>query len=152
MVSETRAIDPARLRASVLDELHRLPLRAELDGREAVRRGDIEIEDDSLGNGQLSIRVGDVTVVLDRDDCVAPEIAALVGWRACSTSVGEVPSWTPDAAPTSVPQGEIHAYQLGGETTACGLPLAPLHPWEDRPFTDGLLHRCHDCLDRIAAG
>ena len=149
-MSESNVIDPARLRASVIDALHHMPLRTELDGLDSLRRGDLVIEDDSLGNGQLSIRVGDLTVVVDRADCVMPEVAAFVGWLACSTSVGRVPSWAPGAEPLSVPQGEIHAYRLGEDTTACGLPLEPLHRWGDRPFSDGLLHRCNRCLDQLA--
>ncbi len=148
---ESRVIDPARLRASVLHALRGLSLRSELDGQHALRHGDFQVEDDPLGQGQLSVRVGDLTVLVDRDDCVVPEVAALVGWRSCSTSVGRVPTWTPGAQPLAVPQGEIHAYRLGEQKTACGLALEPLHRWDDRPFTDGLLHRCSACLDRIAS-
>ncbi len=148
---ESRAIDPARVRAGVLEALHHLPLRSELDGRHALRHGDFEIEDDPVDHGQLRVRVGELTVLVDRDDCMVADVAALVGWLSCSASVGQVPSWNPGVEPTPVPQGEIHAYRLGEHTTACGLSLEKLHLWDDRPFTDGLLNRCSACLDRIAS-
>jgi len=101
--------------------------------------------DDRTDEGRLLIRVGDLTVIETRP----------TNWRAASTRVGSVE--TPGARrglrrsagqPRRVPQGEIHAYEVGSSAAACGRSLDDLHRWDDVPFASRLLNCCRDCLDR----
>ncbi len=98
-------------------------------------------------DGRLVIQVDEVTIIeTDTSD-----------WAAASTGVGSIESTeprlrlrpTPPGLP--VPQGQIHAYELGDDITACGVPLDDLHAWDDQPFSDRLMNRCEVCIARIRA-
>jgi hypothetical protein len=75
-------------------------------------------------------------------------------WFTASSKVGylEAPGRRrrrKDQELLAVPQGQQHAYRPGDLLAACGTRLTALHRWDDRPFTDGLLNRCPDCVQRI---
>lgn len=96
---------------------------------------------------RLVIQVGDVSIIeIDTAD-----------WAAASTGVGSVEVPGPrlrssrSARSLPVPQGQIHAYEVGDNVTACGEPLDELHAWDDQPFSDRLLNRCEACISRIRA-
>jgi hypothetical protein len=72
-------------------------------------------------------------------------------WLAASSKVGYLEPagrrWRRKGQdPIPVPQGQQHAYRPGDRITACGTRLTALHPWDDRPFNDGLLNRCAECI------
>ena len=74
-------------------------------------------------------------------------------WRTASTGVSVIEparrrGLGRRARPTTAPKGDKHAYRPGEETTACGIPVADLHAWEQERFGDGLLNRCPECLRR----
>jgi hypothetical protein len=63
--------DPDLLRSRVLDALHEMPGRAELDALHAIDRGEIDIEERPVDD-ELLVRIGELTVVVARSACVTP--------------------------------------------------------------------------------
>ena len=101
----------------------------------------------------MGTREGTELVSADRDHVIDLTIDAWTArWLAASSKVGYLEPagrrWRKkDHQRVSVPQGQQHAYRPGDLITACGAPLSGLHPWDDRPFNDGLLNRCAGCLE-----
>lgn len=79
----------------------------------------------------------------------APWLTASTG--ASVVEVGNRRRWKRASPTITSPKGTKHAYRTGRDFTACGLPLADLHEWEEHPFGDGLLNRCPICLARTRA-
>jgi hypothetical protein len=63
-------LDPERTRNEVLDALHDMPLSLELEALHAVERGEVDLEDRPIDD-ELVVRVGDITVTVDRHRCEA---------------------------------------------------------------------------------
>ncbi len=67
----TTRFDPDLLRAHVLAALHELSVPTELEALHAIDRGEIDIEERPTDD-ELLVRIGEVTVVVERSACVAP--------------------------------------------------------------------------------
>lgn len=66
----TKRFDPDLLRANVLAALHELSAPTELEALHAIDRGEIDIEE-RPSDDELLVRIGDLTVVVERSACVA---------------------------------------------------------------------------------
>ncbi len=66
----TTKFDPDLLRDCVLDRLHEFSVPTELEALHAIDRGDIDIEE-GPSEDELVVRIGEVTVVVQRSSCVA---------------------------------------------------------------------------------
>lgn len=79
-------------------------------------------------------------------------------WRTASTRVtsrgAQVTRVTGrvTAPPRHGPAGDLHAYEPGARTTACGLEVSRLKRWPTLPFRREISHRrCPECL-RVVRG
>jgi hypothetical protein len=63
-------LDPDRTRNEVLEALHDMPSPLELEALHAVERGEVDLEDRPIDD-ELVVRVGEITVTVDRHRCVA---------------------------------------------------------------------------------
>lgn len=66
-------LDPERIRTCVLDALRHLePSDRQLEALAAISRGEVDIEDDPVV-GQIVVQIGDLSVVVDRSECVSAD-------------------------------------------------------------------------------
>ena len=69
-MSHSGQLDPERIRTRVLDALRDLaPSDRQLEALAAISRGEVDIEDDPVV-GEILVQIGDLTVVVARDQCV----------------------------------------------------------------------------------
>lgn len=77
-------------------------------------------------------------------------------WRTASTRVTTRPSRLTKAArrvtvpPRHGPDGDLHAYEPGARTTACGLDIHPFRLWPTYSFRrETSRHRCRACVEQV---
>lgn len=70
------------------------------------------------------------------------ESVCMSEWRTASTGRRPDP-------PNEEPDGDVHAYREGSDTTACGISLDGLERWDDRPFRL-LAEHCRRCSEQVA--
>ena len=69
LVAESSPIDPDLVRTNVLEALRAHPTERQMQALAAVQRGEVDIEDRPL-LGEIAVQIGDLTVVVDRDQCL----------------------------------------------------------------------------------
>lgn len=72
-MSHSGQLDPERIRTRVLDALRDLqPSDRQLEALAAISRGEVDIEDNPVV-GEILVQIGDLSVIVDRSECLSPE-------------------------------------------------------------------------------
>lgn len=71
-MDERERLDPDLIRARIRDAIQGLEPDTQLDALQAVQRGEVDF---SIGptDREIWVQIGDLTVILDMDDCVPPD-------------------------------------------------------------------------------
>ena len=70
-MAEPERLDPEIIRSRIRAAIQELPPESQLEALNAVSKGDVEL---SLGpsEDEIWVQIGDLTVILDLEECVAP--------------------------------------------------------------------------------